>query len=123
MEKAASFGTIRDLVYYLVDAHSVVDVISLIYNKLPLDTGATCQKAHSAAKLIIGSTLSIHNQELLAFITSRNNVVKLSDPTDIKSRPEDITFFRFGCVVNSLSINNTATTVPDLSFHFCLKLS
>ena len=44
-KEAASFGTLHDSVYSLVDAHSIADVISLVSNELPLDTGAAFQEA------------------------------------------------------------------------------
>ena len=120
--KVASFSTLRDSVYSLVDAHSVADATSLVSNKFSLDTVATFQEDQLAAKIIIGFTLSIQNLEPLAFLISRNKVVKSSDPTNLKSRPDDIAFFRFICVMNSLSVNNRITTAPDLYFQFCMKL-
>ena len=121
--KAASVGTLHDSVYSLVDAHSVVDVISLVSNELSLDTGVSFQEAQSVAKTIIISTLFIQNLEPLAFLTSRNKVVKISDPADLKSRPDDITFFRFRCVMNDSSVDNRFTTVPDLYFQFYMRFT
>lgn len=37
--EASRFSTLDNLVYSLVDAHSVADVISLVSYELPLDTG------------------------------------------------------------------------------------
>ena len=70
-KKAASFGTLENLVYSLVDAHSVADVISLVSNELPLDNGSAFQEAESAVKLIVDSTLSVNHLEPLAFPTSK----------------------------------------------------
>ena len=67
-KKAAMIGTLETLVYYLVDAHSVADVISLVSNELPLDTGSAFQEAENTIKLIVYSTLYFQHFEPLAFL-------------------------------------------------------
>ena len=39
-KKSASFGTLENSVYSLVTSHTVADVIALVGNELPIDTGA-----------------------------------------------------------------------------------
>ena len=68
-KKAASFGTLENLVYSLVDAHSVADVISLVSSDLPLDNGSAFQETERAAKLIVDSTLSVNHLKPLSFLT------------------------------------------------------
>ena len=97
-------------------------MIFLLSNKIPLDTGVAFQEVQLLTKTVIGSTLSLQNLEPLVFLTSRNKVVNISDPTDLKSRPDDITFFRIRCVMNGSFIDKIVTTIPHLSFQFCLRL-
>ena len=92
-KKAASVGTLKNLVYSLVDAHSVTYVIFLVSNEFPLDTGSAFQEAESAVKLIIDSTLSVNHLEPLAFLTLKNKVVRVDEADGLKSRPEDSSFF------------------------------
>ena len=121
-KKAASFSTLDNLVYSLVDAHSVADVISLVSNELPLDTGSAFQEAESAVKMIVDSTLFMNHLEPLAFLTSTGKGVKVDETEGLEYRPEDITFFKFRCTMDSKSVDERVTTVPDLSFQLCLKL-
>ena len=108
--------------YSLVDAHSVADVISLVSNELPLDTGAAFQEAERAVKLIVESTLSVNHLERLVSLTSKNKVVRVNKADNLKSRPEAISFFMFRCTMDSKSQDSRVTTVPELSFQLCLKL-
>ena len=114
-KKAASFSTLDNLVYSLVDAYSVADVISLVSNELPLDTGPAFQEAESAVKMIVNSTLYINHLKPLAFLTSTGKGVKVDETEGLESRPEDITFFKFRCTMDSKSVDKRVTTVPDLS--------
>ena len=64
-EKSASFSCLRDTVYWLKDAHSVADIISIISNVIPLDTGLACQESQLTSKAITDKVLCIENLNLL----------------------------------------------------------
>ena len=42
-EKSASYQTLRNSVYSLLEAHTVADVVTLVSNELPMDTSAAFQ--------------------------------------------------------------------------------
>ena len=90
-KKSASFSTLKDTIYSLADVHSVADVISLVSNEPSVDTGAVFQE--DVAKSTIDGSLSIANLEPLDFLTSSNKVVKIDDVSDLKNRPDIISFF------------------------------
>ena len=121
-KKSASFSTLVTAVENLVEAHSVADVTSLVSNELPIDTGAAFQESTSAAKLIVDSILSIGFLDPVAWLTSGGNDIKIPDPADLSVRPADISYIRFRCQMNSSSVDARISTMPDLSFYFCLKL-
>ena len=99
------------------------DIISLVSNKLHLGTGTDFQEAQSTAELIVGKVLLTNNLEPLAFLTSAGKFAKLTGGAeDLKTRPEDITFVRFHCVMDSLSVYSRVTCANNVFFHFSLRL-
>ena len=60
-----NFVSFRYIVYSTVDAHIVTDIISLVSNKIPFDTGASFQESNSATTLIFDNV--INNFEPVAF--------------------------------------------------------
>ena len=105
-----------------MDAHSVADIMSLVSSELPNDTGAAFQESANSAKLIVDSILNVGFLDPVAWLTSGGNDIKIPDPTDLSVRPPDIHFIRFRCQMNGSSVDARVSTVPDLSFYFCLKL-
>jgi len=93
--KAASFDNFRNTVYTLVGAHSVADVMALIANELPIDTGAAFSEAQAAARMVTDSAFNIDNLTLSAFLASEGKHLNFSPAAALADRPEDITFFCF----------------------------
>ena len=121
-KKSASFDILVNSVDSLVDAHSVADVVSLVSNELPIDTSASFQEAQAAAKTIINSVLNPNFLEPVAFLNSVGSEVKIGDPTDLSTRPVDITYIRFRCHMHASSVDDRVVNAPELSFNFSLKL-
>ena len=121
-KKAASFGTLMDSVSSLVDSHTVADIVAMVSNEIPIDSGAALQEAQSAAQLIAGSVLNPQFLEPVAFLTSTGNEANLGDPDDMENREVDITYVRFRCSMHGSSVDSRVVNAPDLSFHFCLRL-
>ena len=120
--KSASYESFKRNVYSLATARTVVDLISMVSNVLPQDTGATFQEAQSAAKMVMDNVILVSNLEPLVFLTLVGKVANIKDIIDLKSRSEDISFLRFNCVVNGAAIDSRVITVNLLSFQFSLKL-
>jgi len=94
--KAASFDNLRNTVYTLVEAHSVVDVMALVIaSELPIDTGAAFREAQAAAKMVTDSAFDINNLTPSAFLASEGKHLRFSPAAALADRPEDITFFCF----------------------------
>ena len=121
-EKSASFEGLRRTVYSLVDTHSVADVITLVSEELPHNTGAAFQESAATAKSMMDSILNIAHFEPIAFLTSTNKVVKISNPDDLDQRPDDISFLRFRCIADGTAIDNRVARADVLNFQFCLRL-
>ena len=70
--KAASFDILRNTAHSpLLETHSIADVISLVSNKLPIDTGAAFQESQEVAKMVTGSALRVENLHPSAFLFQR----------------------------------------------------
>ena len=121
-KKSASFTTLKDTIYPLAETHTVADVVSLVSNELPLDTGAAFQEAQSVTKKLMESCISIPYLEPLAFLTSAGKVKTIDNVSDLKSCPDDITFFKFRCTVEGSTMDCRIKNYSKLSFHFCLRL-
>lgn len=76
-KKSASFSSLATTVGSLIESHSVADVISLVSSKLLIDTGSTFRESSSASKLIVDSILSIGFLDLVTWLTSGGNEVKI----------------------------------------------
>ena len=122
MEKSANFETLNDSVDSLVETHSVADIIALVGNEIPIDTGASYQEAQSASKFIVDSLLNPMFLDPISFLKSDSDEVKIGDPSDKTQRPVDITYVRFRCTIHGSSIDPRVIKALDLSFHFCLRL-
>ena len=120
--KSPSFESLKCNVYSLATAHTVEDLIFMISNEFPQDTGASFQEAQSAAQIVVNNVLLVGNLEPLTFLTSTRKIANIEDGTKLKSRPEDISFLRSNCVVDGAAIDYRVTKVNPLSFQFCLKL-
>ena len=90
----------------------------MVTNKIPIDGGAALQEAQSASKFIVESVLHPTFLDPVAFLTSAGNEAKLGDPTDLKSRPADITYVRFRCTMHGSAVDARVKNVAELSFHF-----
>ena len=112
-----------DSVDSLVEDHSLADIIALVGNEIPIDTGASYQEAQSTFKLIFDSLLNPIFLDPGSFLKSDGNEVKIGDPSDKTQRPVDITYVRFRCTMHGSSIDPSDIKAPDPSFHFCLRLS
>ena len=121
-QKAASFGTLFDTVFNLVDAHSVADVISLVSSELPIDTSAAYQESQSASKDILDEILNVNNLEPVSFLTSDGKAVSMMDFPDLEKRPTDVTFVKFRCNMDVTALDKRVQSIPRMSFIFCLKL-
>ena len=121
-KKSASYESLKRNVYSLAIAHTVADLISMVSNVLPQDTGGAFQEAQSAAKMVMDNAILVSNLESSAFITSAGKVANIKDTIDLKSRPDNISFLRFNCVVDGAAIDSRVVTVNPLSFQFSLKL-
>ena len=121
-KKSASFETLTDGVYSLVDAHYVAGIIALVGNEISIDTGASYQEAQSSSKLIVNSFLNPMFLDPVAFLKSDDDEVKIGDPSDKTQRPLDITYVRFRCTIHGSSIDPRVIKALDLSFNFCLRL-
>ena len=120
--KSASYKSLKYNVYSLVTAHTVADLISMVSNVLPQDTGAAFQEAQSAAKMVMNNAILVSNLEPLVFLTLTGKVTNIKDASDLKRWPDDISFLRFNCVVDGAAIDSRVVTVNPLSFQFSLKL-
>ena len=121
-KKSASFGTLHNSGYSLVVSHTVADMVALVSNELPLDTGPEFQEAQSAAQLIADGALQIDNLEPLTFLNSTGKSVQIDDVDDLDSRPSDITFIKCRCVVDRSITDNRITSATAISFQLCLRL-
>ena len=117
--KSTSFNNLENSVYSLLGSHIVADLISLISNELPLDTGAAFQEAQTEAKSIVDKAITYSNVEPLAFLTSTAKVVDFDDDiTDLAKRPDDIIFLRFRCVLNGATLDKRVSHTPNFIFIF-----
>ena len=120
--KAASYQTLNNSVYSLLQAHTVADVVTLVSNELPMDTNAAFQEAQTASLSILGHCLHVENLEPMAFLSSTGKSVTVDDVVDLSERPEDITFLRFRSLLDASKLDARVTKMPPLNFHFCLRL-
>ena len=74
------------------------------------------------SKFIADNDISINNLKPLAFVTSEYKVMNIDDAIDLKSRPEDISFFFFCCTMDGLFVNKRVTNENTLSFQVFLTL-
>ena len=115
--KSTSVNTLENSVYLLLGCHTVADLISLVSDELPLDTGAAFQEAQTTAKSIVDKVVTYSNVEPLAFLTLTAKVVGSSnDITDLAKRPEDITFLRFRCVLDGATLDKRVSHTPRFLF-------
>ena len=121
-KKSSSFNTLNDSVDSLLEAHSMADIVALVGNEIPIDTGASYQEAQSSSKLVTDSHLNPMFLDPVAFLKSYGNEVKIGDPADMKLRPVDVTYVRFRCTMHGSSIDPRVVKATDLSFYFCLRL-
>ena len=108
--------------WFLWTPHTVADIVALVDNELPLHTGATFQEAQSAEKLIFDNALRVDNLELLAFLSSAGKVLNIDDVNNLETRPADITFVKFCCIVDGSSSDKRITGAKPVSFQVCLRL-
>ena len=60
----------------LKDSHTVADIVSMISNEIPIDSGAAYQEAQSASKFIVDSVLNPTFLDPIAFLTSAGMQLK-----------------------------------------------
>ena len=121
-QKSASYQVLKNSIYSLLEAHTVADVMILVSNELPMDTGSTFQEAQYASKSIINQALLMEHLEPMAFLTSTGKTVNVDDVSNLKKRSDNINFRKFRSILNASALDKRVTHVPALLFNFCLKL-
>ena len=56
-KKAACFNNLVGSVDSVVNSHTVADIVAMVTNEIPIDSGAALQEAQSASKFIVESIL------------------------------------------------------------------
>ena len=120
-KKAASFENIFNTAHSLLEAHNVADIMALVANKIPMDTGAAFQEAQSASKRITGDVFNIVNLNPSMFLNSDGKNIKFTPTIKIAERPEDLTYICFQCDLDGSELDRRVTTAREFSFQFCLK--
>ena len=59
--KVACFDSLQKSAFSLVDAHPVSDIVALICDELPMDTGAALQEADAISDIVDSSLLNLSN--------------------------------------------------------------
>ena len=117
-QKAASYQTLSNSVYSLLQAHTVADVVSLVSNELPMYTSAAFQDAQTTSLSILGHCLHVENLEPTAFLSSTGKSVTVDSMIDLSKRPEHIMFLRFCSLLDASKLDVRVTKIPPLTFHF-----
>ena len=114
-KKAACFNNLVESVDSVINSHTVADIVTMVTNEIPIDSGAALQEAQSASKFIVESVVHPSFLDPVAFLTSAGNEAKLGDPTDLTSRQSDITYVRFRCTMHGSSVDDRVKT--SRSYH------
>ena len=56
-KKAACFNNLVDSVDSVVNSHTIADIVAMVTNEIPIDSGASLQEAQSTSKFIVESVL------------------------------------------------------------------
>ena len=83
-KKFASYQTLKNCVYSLLEVNTVVYVVSLVSNEYPMDTRAAFHEAQFVAKSIINNALLVEHLNPIYFLTSTCMIVNVDDVTDLK---------------------------------------
>ena len=121
-KKSACFDSLQTTIYNLAESHTVADIISLVSQELPLDTGASYQASEAAAKSVIANVCKINILEPLCFLSSSGRTLAITDPDDLDARPDDITYLRVRCNLDGKVVDKRVNRAEPISFQFCLKL-
>jgi len=120
--KPASFDNLRNTVHSLLETHSIADVIALVSNELPIDTGAAFQESQEVAKMVTRSALRVENLHPSAFLNSEGKQLKFHPAAKLAERPEDLSYFRFQCELDGLTLDRRVINAGEFSIQFCLAL-
>ena len=82
--KSASYQTISNSAYSLLKDNNVDDVVQLVFNKRPIDTGTTFQEAQYTNKSIVDQALLVEHLEPMDFLTFSGKVDTIDDVTNSK---------------------------------------
>ena len=122
-QKSASFESLKRTVYILAASHTVTDIISLVSNELPQDTGAAYQESQSTAQTIINKANFLGNLDPVAFLSSTDKELKVvNDPSDLSTLPDDISFIWFTFILDAGTCDPRVVKVDPLLLQFSLKL-
>ena len=115
-DKSANFETLNDSVESLVEVYSVADIIALIGNEIPIDTGASYQETQSSSKLIVNSLLNPIFLDPVSFLKSDGDEVKIGDPAT-RSNVQWISHI-YGSVVHCMVLQLILESLKHQIFHF-----
>jgi hypothetical protein len=100
--------------------HSVPDLVSILANELPIDTGASYQEAVSVMNSIQDSIWDIDHLVPLGFLNSYGKHVAVN-AVEAAARPADVSFVRLRCALDPGSFDSRIGDVP-FAITFCLRL-
>ncbi len=80
-----------------MEAQSIADIIVLIANEIPIDTGSAFQEAQAATMKIMEDVFNVDNLHPSAFLNLDGKTVKFTPTEGLAEWSDDLTYFHFQC--------------------------
>jgi hypothetical protein len=78
-----------------LEAHSIADIIVLIANEIPIDTGSAFQEAQAATMKIMEDVFNVDNLHPSAFLNLYGKTFKFTPTLGLTEMPDDLMYFCF----------------------------
>ena len=120
-KKSASFESLSSTIRGQMEAHSSVDLISIISQEMPIDVTAAYMESTKIKNSMMSSMTDIGSLSGISFLLGDGSKAQSLVSCADKDRIEDLSYIKIGCYLDGTTVDNRIS-LPGLDLQYCLKL-
>jgi hypothetical protein len=121
-KRGSTFDHFAAVMKNLSETHDTADIMTTVANEVPISTETAAAEAEEVAARVRKQVFCVDNLFGTRFMFGDGKKVTTLKDADLDSRPQDIAFFGFQCMLDAQETVDKRITQDSLSLHYSLKL-
>ena len=121
-KRGSTFDHLATVMRNLSETHDTADIMTTIANEVPISTETAAAEAEEIAARVRKQVFCVDNLSGTRFMFGDGKKVTNMTDGGLDSRPNDIAYFGFQCMLNATESVDERITQEPLNLHYSLKL-